>query len=86
MRNPVRLKEKAKFRKGHYHYLILPISHRIARIIKVPRNHVRTYRDLKESTVEKFIRKNVVILGEDRTNEILRKMIHLGLVRIEQSN
>jgi len=86
MRDPVRLKGKAKFRSGHYHYLILPISHRMARIIKVPRNLVRTYRDLKESTVEKFIRKNVVILGEDLTNEILIKMIRLGLVRIEQSN
>jgi radical SAM superfamily enzyme YgiQ (UPF0313 family) len=86
IRDPVRLKGKARFRKGHYHYIILPISHRMARIIKIPRVFVQTYRDLEESTVEKFIRKNVVILGEDGTNEILRKMIRLGLVRIEQSN
>jgi radical SAM superfamily enzyme YgiQ (UPF0313 family) len=86
MRDPIRLKGKAKFRKGRYHYVILPLSHRMARIIKVPRKLVQTYRDLEESTVEKFIRKNVVILGKGRTNEILRRMIRLGLVRIEQSN
>ncbi len=84
IRDPVRLKGKAKFRKGHYHYIILPISHRLASIIKVSQAFVQTYRDLKETTVKKFIRKNVVILGKDRTNEILRKMIRLGLVRIEQ--
>ena len=86
IRDPVRLKRKAKFRKGHYHYIILPISHRLARIIKVPRTFLQTYRDLKETSVKKFIQKNVVILGEDRTNEILRKMIRLGLVKIEQTN
>jgi hypothetical protein len=86
IRDPVGQEGKAKFRKGHYHYIILPISHRLARIIKVPRAFVQTYRDLKETTVKKFIQKNVVILGEDRTYEILRKMIRLELVRIEQSN
>ena len=86
IRDPVRLQGKAKFRKGHYHYLILALSNRIVDIIKVPRAFVQTYKDLEESTVEKFIRKNVVILGEDLTNEILIKMIRLGLVRIEQSN
>jgi hypothetical protein len=86
MRDPVRLDGKARFRKGHYHYIILPISNRLARIVKVPRTFVQTYRDLKDSTVGEFTRNNVVILGEDRTNEILRKMIRLGLIRIEQSN
>jgi radical SAM superfamily enzyme YgiQ (UPF0313 family) len=83
--DPVGMKGKAKFRSGHYHYLILPISHRMARIIKVPKAHVPTYRELKESTVAEFIRKNVVILGEDRTHEILRKMIRWRLVELEKN-
>jgi radical SAM superfamily enzyme YgiQ (UPF0313 family) len=84
MHDPVRLIGKANFRKGHYHYLVLPISHRIAKIIKVPRGLVQTYKDLKESTVSEFIRKNVVILGEDRTHMILRKMIRWRLIEIEK--
>ena len=85
VRDPVRLQGKAKFRKGKYNYLVVALSNRIVNIIKVPRAFVQTYKDLEESTVEKFIQKNVVILGENRTNEVLRKMIRLGLVRIEQS-
>jgi hypothetical protein len=82
MLDPVRMKGKAKFRSGRYHYLVLPVSHRMARIIKVPLAHVQTYRELKESTVREFIRKNVVILGEVRTHSILKKMIRWGLVEI----
>jgi hypothetical protein len=86
IRDPVRMTGKAKFRKGKYHYLVLALSNRIVDIFKVPLALVQTYRDLKETTVREFIQKNVVILGEDRTRKILRKMIRLGLVRIEQSN
>ncbi len=82
--DPVGLKGKAKFRKGRYHYLVLPVSHRMARMIKVPQAHVQTYRELKESTVEEFIRKNVVFLGKDHTHSILRKMIRWGMVKIEK--
>jgi radical SAM superfamily enzyme YgiQ (UPF0313 family) len=85
IRDPVRMSGKSKFRKGSYHYIILALSNRIVDIIKVPRAFVQTYKELEETTVSTFIQKNVVILGKDRTHEILRKMIRLGLVRIEQS-
>ena len=82
--DPVRLKGKSKFRKGHYNYLVLPVSHRMAKMIKVPQVFVQTYRDLQESTVEEFIRKYVVFLGVERTSWILRKLIQWGLVEIEK--
>ena len=83
--DPVGLKGKAKFHRGHYHYIVLPVSHRMARLIKVPGALVQTYRDLKESTVEEFIRKNVVLLGEGHTRSILKKLIRWGLVEIEKN-
>jgi peptidase E len=57
----------------------------MARLIKVPGALVQTYRDLKESTVEEFIRKNVVLLGEGHTRSILKKLIRWGLVEIEKN-
>ncbi len=84
--DPVGLKGRARFRKGCYHYIVLPVSHRMAKLIKVPGIHVQVFRDLKESTVGEFIRKNVVILGEDRSYGILRQMIRRGLVAIEKNS
>jgi radical SAM superfamily enzyme YgiQ (UPF0313 family) len=84
MHDPVRMKGKAKFRSGNYNYLVIPISHRMARFLKVPLNHVQTYRELKETTVKEFIRKNVVILGEDQSYRILRRMIRWGMVEIDK--
>lgn len=84
MSDPVGLKGKAKFHRGHYHYIILPVSHRMARLIKVPVALVQTYRELKESTVEEFIRKNVVHLGEDQAWRILNNLIRWGLVELEK--
>jgi len=86
MHDPIGLKGKAKFRKGRFHYIVLPVSHRMSRLFKVPGAHFQAYRDLKESTVDEFIRKNVVILGEDLTRKILGKMIRWGLVEIEKSH
>ena len=84
--NPVGLIGKAKFRKGQYHYIVLPLSHRQARLLKVSHAHVQVYSNLKESTVGEFIRENIVFLGEDQSYRILRKMIKIGLVDIvEQS-
>jgi hypothetical protein len=56
----------------------------MTRMIKVPRAHVHVYKELKESTVEEFIKKNVVLLGEYRTNKILKNIIRWGLVEIEK--
>jgi hypothetical protein len=81
--DPVGLSGKAKYHRGHYHYIVLPVSHRMAKLIKVPGALVQTYRDLKETTVEEFIQKNVVHLGENQARSILKKMIRWGLVEIE---
>jgi hypothetical protein len=58
----------------------------MARLIKVPRKLVRTYRELKESTVGEFIRKNVVLLGEDQARRTLKNLIRWGLVDIENND
>jgi len=84
--DPVGLIGNAKFRKGRYHYIVLPVSHRMSGLIKVPLAHVQAYRDLKELTVMEFIRKNVVILGEDRTRRVLKTLIKFGLVEIVKKN
>jgi radical SAM superfamily enzyme YgiQ (UPF0313 family) len=84
IQDPAGLKGNARFRRGRYHYIVLPVSHRMARLIKVPGALVQIYRDLKESTVGEFIQKNVVILGEDHGRRLLGKMIQQGLVEIEK--
>ena len=76
---------KPGFRKGRYHYLILPVSHRMTRIFKVPARHIPVYDSLKDSTVKDFIEKNVVHLDKSRLFRMLKGMRRLGLVDIETS-
>ena len=84
LQNPAQLLSKSRFRKGTYHYLVLPVSHRMARILKVPTRHIPVY-SIKDSTVKEFIEKNVVHLDKAKLLKMLKGMARLGLVDIEPS-
>lgn len=81
---PVRRRDRARFRKGSYYYLVLPVSHRLANIYKIPAKEVPVFMIDEKTTVGEIITKNEGILSEDRILHIIRRMIRLGLVDINQ--
>ena len=83
---PVRKRDLARFRKGSHHYLALPVSHRLANIYKIPRKEVPVYMTEEKTTVGEIVIKNKGILPEDRILHIIRRMIRLGLVDVNQEN
>jgi hypothetical protein len=81
---PIRRREKAFFRRGRYHYLVLPFSHRLANIYKIPAKEAPVYQRLADgSTVREIIRENRENLKEDRILQIIRRMVRLGLLEIQ---
>jgi hypothetical protein len=79
---PVRMREKAGFHPGTYHYLILPISHRLANVYKIPRKEIPVYDFEDGISVRDIIRKNSGIVDEDRILRVIKRMIRLELVDV----
>ena len=83
LRNPVQRLSRSSFRKGSYHYLILPVSHRMARIHKIPVRMVPVYNNMIDCTIGEFIEKNVVHLDKYKLLRTLRSIVQKGLADIE---
>ena len=79
---PARRRDRARFRKGTCHYLVLPVSHRLANIYKIPGKEALIYMVKEKTTVREIVNKNEGILPEDRILHIIRWMMRLGLVDI----
>ena len=79
---PVRMRGWARFRKGKYHYLVLPVSHRLANIHKIPCKELPVYNSEDKMTIGEIVKKNAGILPEDRILHIIRRMKRLGLIDI----
>lgn len=78
--SPAMMRNRNSFRKGSYHYLVLPVSHRHANIYKIPKKELSVYRFEGEMSVGEIINKNKEKLPEDRILRIIRRMIQLGLI------
>ncbi|MFC2098997.1 B12-binding domain-containing radical SAM protein [Bacteroidota bacterium] len=79
---PTKRRDLVKFRKGTYHYLVLPVSHRLADILKIPSRELEIYNIVEGSSVREIVNKNKGILREDRILRIIRRMYRLGLIDI----
>jgi len=80
--SPIKNRNTARFRKGIYHYLILPFSHRHANVYKIPGSEVAVYDFEDRTTIADIIRKNEGNLPEDRILHIIRRMKSLGMIDI----
>jgi hypothetical protein len=79
---PASERDRTSLRKGRYHYLVVPVSHRLANIFKIPLKELPFY-DLEEvSFLEDIVRQNRHNLSEDRILQIIRRMKSRGLIDI----
>jgi hypothetical protein len=83
LQNPVQMISASGFRRGRFQYLILPVSHRMVRIQKIPARLIPVYNSLCDCKVEEFIEKNVVHLDKHRLIILLKRMARQGLIDLE---
>jgi hypothetical protein len=82
IKEPGRMRETARFRRGRFNYLLLPVSHRKVKVLKIPGKELPVYNAEDNMSVGEIVKKNVGNLPEDRILHIIRRMKRLGLIDI----
>jgi radical SAM superfamily enzyme YgiQ (UPF0313 family) len=81
-RNPVKRKQTARFRRGTFHYLVVPRPDQLSSIYKIPRSEIPVWEFTSGSTIGEIIAENKGILPEGRILHIIRRMMKINLVDI----
>jgi radical SAM superfamily enzyme YgiQ (UPF0313 family) len=69
-------------RKGHYSFVVIPISDRETEIFNIPRKFIRIIKNLKDTSVAEFISNAKPDLEEKDSMYLLRRLIKLNMVEV----
>jgi radical SAM superfamily enzyme YgiQ (UPF0313 family) len=86
IRNPAVYKNNKKFRKGQYYYVVLPVSEKIANLVKISKTLADIIKNLAEMSVSDFIELCKLRFETKRIMRLLKQLKKLNMIEIRNED
>ena len=73
---------KPRLKRGNYNYLVLPVSEKYCKLLRVPGKYLHILKSLKDMEIKDFIYNCEPVMVKNRALKMLKRLVKLGMIEI----